>query len=219
MPRGRKKKDAPVITEPVGEFSESSYVPTALPKWAYPALIVLTIVALSGIYLWNNKGLVLSAIVNNRPVWRWEVISQIENKYSPLVLDSIISDKLILQASAQKGLVVSPTEVKDRIAEIEKRFAPQGPLKDLLAQRGMTEEDLREKILIQIYLEKLTADRVKVSDKDVEDYVSKNKSFLVATTAAEQAIEARETLLNQQREVAFNELLDQLKKDAKIVKF
>lgn len=217
MPQGRVKKVETI--QEVEPVEEAKSLPTSLPKWAYPALVGFLALVVVGLYLWNNKGLILAATVNNKPIWKWEVLMRLNDKYGATAIDEMANEKLITDTAAGKNLFVSGAEVEDKIKEIEKSLEGKIALKDALTQQGLSDAEFRKQVGLQILVEKLTADKAFVSDKEIEDYLAKNKALMIATEAAKQREEAKNALIAQARSSAFQGLFSQLKKDAKIVKF
>lgn len=121
--------------------------------------------------LFAGKSLVVAATVNGSPISRLSVIKELEAQSGKAALESMIQKKLIDAELAKQDVTVSQDEVDAEIKTIEKQVSLQGgTLKAALETQGMTEERLREQILIQKKLEKVLADKVTVSDADLEAY-------------------------------------------------
>ncbi len=123
------------------------------------------------VLLFAGKSLVVAATVNGSPISRLSVVKELEAQSGKAALESMIQKKLIDAELAKQNVVVSQAEVDAEIKTIEQQVTSQGgTLKAALEAQGMTEERLREQILIQKKLEKVLADKVIVTDADLEAY-------------------------------------------------
>lgn len=131
---------------------------------------------LLAVLLFIGKSLVIAATVNGNPISRWSVIKELEKQSGKAALEGIIQKKLLDHQLQKEGVTVSQAEVDAEIKIIEQELSGQGggTLKAALAAQGVTEESLREQIAIQKKLEKVLADKVTVSDADLEAYKKQN---------------------------------------------
>ncbi len=141
---------------------------------AIGAAAVLIIVA-----LFFAKGFFVAATVNGSPVSRWSIIKQLEKEGGKQALESIIDKKLIETELAKQKITVTQEEIDGDIKKIEAQVTAQGgTLEMALSQQGLTEEKLREQITIQKKLEKLLADKVAVSEAEIDAYIKDSKATL-----------------------------------------
>lgn len=204
----RKKK----IIEEVPEEVSSKKINS---KYFILGVVVLVLAVL----LWKNKGWVVAATVNNQPVWRWDLEKRLVGQFGNQTVDELVSESLIKQATAKNNVTVSKTEVDNKVAEIEKTLAGKITIKDALAQQGMTIDDFRRQVELQLMLEKLTASSVVVSDKEIQDYIDKNKSTMTATNDADLKIETRKILSAGKQSAALRDYFTNLRSQAKILKY
>jgi parvulin-like peptidyl-prolyl isomerase len=168
---------------------------------------------------WRNKGLFVAATVNGQPLWRINLEQQLNSRYGEQTLDEMVGEMLIRQAAAQKKITVSKAEVDNKIAEIEKTLNGQISLQDALAQQGDTLAGFRQRVELQLVLEKLTAGQVTVSDEEVNSYIENNKAILTATDEAGMREEARQALQSQKQNTVLRQFYTDLKNKAKVSKF
>lgn len=141
-----------------------------------PAIIIVVIIFLG---VFKNQFIV--ATVNGQPITRIQLINQLEKKDGKTILQSLITEQLILQEAKKQNVSVSDADVKAEIATIEKTISAQGQNIDtLLAQQGMSRADLNDQVKIQLLLKKMVGSDIKVTDKDVDDYVEQNKEAMPA---------------------------------------
>ncbi len=130
---------------------------------------------LLAVLLFIGKSFLVAATVNGSPISRWSVVKDLEKQSGKAALESIIQKKLLDAQLAKEGVTVSQAEVDAEIKMIEQQVSAEGgTLKAALQAQGVTEESLREQIAIQKKLEKVLADKVTVSDADLEAYKKQN---------------------------------------------
>ena len=126
--------------------------------------------------LYYFKGAFVVALVNGTPISRLSVIQELEKQSGKAALESLITKQLIENEARKKNITVSNDEVSAEIKKIEDQLAKQGgSLQAILSQQGMTEDRLREQIGLQKKIEKIIADKLAVSDADVDAYIQNNK--------------------------------------------
>lgn len=145
------------------------------PKPLYIAIgvaVILIIVALFFV-----KGLFVAATVNGSPISRWSVIKELEKQGGKQALEAIIDKKLIETELNKQKVAATKEEVDAEIDKIKAQVTAQGgTLEMALAQQSMTEEKLREQITIQKKLEKLLADKVAVTEAEIDTYIKDSKT-------------------------------------------
>lgn len=124
------------------------------------------------------KDIFVVAMVNGKPVYRWTVIQRLEEQGGRQILDSIITEKLVKQAIDSSGIKVEQAEIDAAIKEIEDRILAQGmSLDQALADQGMTKDQLIEDIVLQKSAEKIVADKIEITEEEVDAYMEENKEF------------------------------------------
>ncbi len=158
------------------EESEQKYVSLKFrkPKLLVIALVVAGLLVVAALVF--ARGIFVAATVNGNPIGRFAVIQELEKQGGKQVLEEMISKKLIESEINRLNIVLAPDAVDEEIKKIETQVASQGGiLKDLLAERGMTEEKLREQITAQKKLEILLGDKVAVSEAEIDEYLKVSK--------------------------------------------
>jgi parvulin-like peptidyl-prolyl isomerase len=176
---------------------------------------VLILIGLA-ILVWRHKGIIMAGTINNQPIWRWDLEKRMVARSGNQVFEEMVNESLLKSAAAKKGITVTDTELNQKVKDIEKSLNGQISLADALSQQGMSMDEFRRQVSLQIMVEKLTADSVKVSEDDVTKYIDQNKSLLTATDEAGMRTEARQNLIREKQSTAFQKIFDDLKKAAKI---
>lgn len=95
------------------------------------------------------------ALVNNDPITRFELNQLMYKRVGQEALENLVVDKLIVQELSSKKVTVSDDEVSKKVEEIKAQIGSQESFDQALAIQGMTEEQLKGQIKIQLALEKL----------------------------------------------------------------
>lgn len=184
------------------------------------ALIGAIVVVILLVFAYLNRGLFVAAIVNGQPVYRLQVIQQLESKGGKQTLNTITTKMLIMQEARKKNILISQKEIHDQIKEIEKKLSASGQsLDSALESQGQTKQDLREQIEIQKIAEKLFAKESVVSEAELNKYFEENKAMLQGETDEEKKKNAKQQLQQQKLATKFQDWLAKLQKNAKIVQF
>lgn len=179
-------------------------------------IVILVIIALA----WKFKGNFIAAMVNGQPVSRWQLNDRLMKKFGNQMLDSVINEKLILAAAKQKGIIIASENIDNRIKQIEGRLNGKMTLDDAIKAQGLTREDLRKELEIQLFIEKLFEKDATVSSNEIDDYVKKNNQiFKSATDTAAVNQEVKSMLLQQKTSDLFEKWFNDVRKNSKITKF
>ena len=165
------------------------------PKVFIPLIIVIVFSL-----LYYFRGLFIVALVNGAPISRIAVVGELEKRNGKQALEALIIQTLVIQESQKRNIDVSPTEINNLIKKIEDSLKKQGQnLNQALEIQGMTRADLESQLRIQKLVEKMVAKDVKVTDKEVSEYVEKNKQAIAQDIKTDEATKAARQQLEQQK--------------------
>ncbi len=167
------------------------------------------------------KGVFVAASVNGEPISRIVVIKSLEKQSGQMVLDNLITKKLILQEADNRKIVIVQKDIDNEIKTISESLKKQGTtLEKAMESQGMTQDELNDEIRIQIALKKMTEGDVKVTDKEIEDFVTANSSSFPEGTTDDQMRNLARTQLQQQKSGERTQnLISELQKRAKIIHY
>ncbi len=179
-------------------------------------IVVLLVLVLVVGYL--TKGWFVAATVNGSPISRLSVIQELEQQSGKQILDTLVTKKLIAGEIKKKNITVKTADIDAEIKKIELQVAGQGgTLDEALAQQGMTMDSLREQITIQKELEILLADKIAVSDDEVNEYLKANPTTPQQGMSSDDLkSQVREQLKSQKFATEAKAWLDGVKAAAKI---
>lgn len=165
-----------------------------------------------------NKGFLVAALVNGEPITRASVIQTIEKQSGKATLESLITKRLILQEAKKRNVAVGQKDIDAEMKKIEANLKAQGTtLDNALSLQGMTKAQLVSEIEVQIALQKLVSSDVKVSDKEVEEFLTTNKDqFPEGTTEEAMKKEATDQIKSQKLQENTQTFIKSLQDKAKI---
>jgi len=167
------------------------------------SLVVLILLLFSVFYYY--KGLFISATVNGKPITRIQVIRDLEQRSGAQALDSLITKSLINQEAAKKGVNVTDQNIEEEIAKIRESLKAQGQdLDQVIATQGLTEQDVKDQLDLQLKIEGLLSDKLNVTETEIDDFISTNESFF--TEEQKSAPNFRDTIKDQVKSQKISQL-------------
>ena len=181
-------------------------------------VLVVSIFVIIAIFFAASRGYIVSALVNGKPIFGWELNRALVSRYGTQTLESIISERLIADAAAKGGIVIPQADVDAKVQELVASLGPNVNLDDVLKYQGMTKKEFEDQVRLQMTVEKILGKDIVISDTDVDTFIADNKDALTATDEAGLRIEAKQTLLSQKINEKIQTWFADLKAQAKIVR-
>ena len=182
-------------------------------KILWPIIILLIALA-----LWFLKDQVIVAMVNGKPITRFQVIKELEKQGASQVLDSLVTMELVKQVIDKSAIEIDEEAIKQQMTEIEENLSAQGQnLDDILVAQNLTRADVEKDIKLNLQLDKILADKIQVSEEEVLEYFETNKEFLGEDANFEEMkadIEAQ--VIQEKRATAQQEWLETIRGEANI---
>lgn len=198
---------------------ESQFEPLPQPPRRPRKLFLLLAAAALLLLLWRFKSAFIVALVNNRPITRWQLNQALVSRYGQQTLDNLITQTLVESEVSKLGIGVSQQELDAKTQEIESTL-PQGmTLTQALELQGTTLADFSNQLRLQLAVNKHLENQVQIPDADIDKYLTENKSLLTATNPAQMRKEAEDSLRADKVRQLFDQWLTDLQAQAKIVKF
>jgi len=182
--------------------------------------IAIGIVALAAIvmalYLVKNN-FIIAATVDGRMISKYSLIKELEKQNGKAVLDTMISENIIENEASKKGIIITDSEIEQEVKVVESDILAQGGTLDMaLLQQGMTVDDLKDRIRTQKMVEKLLADKIEVSEAEVNAYIATNKISLPKGKEMETKTQVADQLRDQKLNEEAQKWIAGLKSNAKI---
>lgn len=181
--------------------------------------IVATLSVIIVVLFAINRGYLFAAIINNKPLFRWNLSNTLMSRYGSQTLENMITQELIADQARQAHVQVTQQELDAKEQELLKSFGGNVSIDDVLNYQGMTRADFDEQMRLQILLTKLIGKDITISNDEVTAYIASNQATMVATTADELQKEAKEILLNQKIGEKLQTWYADIKSKAKIYRF
>ena len=102
------------------------------------------------------------AIVNGKRITRREFVSRLEQVTGEQVLSDLINEQLIGQAAKKAKVSVTPAEVDEEVEKLREQIGPS--FDSVLAQYGMTIEDLRKNMELNLLVYKVSTKDINVTE-------------------------------------------------------
>lgn len=178
-------------------------------------------IVILGALLFLGRSLVIAATVNGQPVSRFAIISELEKQGGQQALEKEITRMLVFQEASKKNIVASKEDLDKEIAKITKQVKDQGQdLNELLKAQGISQNDFQNDVKMQIVVTKLLGDKTKVSDKELNDFLSKNADLISKEKDQKKAREdVRQQLSQQKLSTEYQKWIAEIRKNANVLQF
>jgi len=134
--------------------------------------LALIVVLIAGA-LYYFRGYFVAATVNGEPISRYSVIRQLESQGGQEVLQGKITEALIRQEGNSRGVEVTETEIDAEIATLKSEFEAQGQdFQQILDLQGMSMDELKKQIHIQLMVEKMFSGDIDVTQEEIDQYIA-----------------------------------------------
>jgi foldase protein PrsA len=158
------------------------------------------------------------ATVNGEKITQAELNQRLMQQAGKEVLDQLITERLILQEAKKRKINVSEKEIDKKIEEFKKQFPDEKTFRNQLKENNMTLDFLKEQVKLQLILEKILKDEIKISENEIRNFYEQNKDFMYKDKKFEEVKEQiKEELEYQALSMKSQDLIENLKKKAKIV--
>ncbi len=203
----KAKSAQPVVTEPVVK-----------PKALNRKLLVASLIVL-GLALLGYRFLpwLVPVTVGKKPITRLDVYRQMDKAYGQQTLNDLVNQAILKQAIKKANVKVDDAKVQAQIDKLNKQFEKLGGLDKVLAQRGLTINDLKDQIKTQLAIEEILKDKINPSEEEIKKEYEKNKDTLYKGKKFEEVKDSIAQSLKQAKlSKAFVDWFKQVKKDIKV---
>jgi len=146
-------------------------------KFSKRLLIVVLVLILILALVYFSRRYLIAVTVNDKFISRLAVLNKLEKQGGKKILETMITQVLIQQEAEKRKIIVSQKDTDTEMKKIEANVSSQGSTLDQALQtQGMTKNDLIEEIKVQLMLQKMAGNDIKISDKEIDDFISANKN-------------------------------------------
>ncbi len=166
--------------------------------------LAATLIVLGGLlYLAGRYAVV--AWVDNRPITRFELYSELEKTSGKELTEQLILQNLIRSEGKQKGIVLSAAEIDAEYKKHEEQQGGPEQFEQILQMRSQTRDSYRSLIELQLIVNRIFGEGVTVTEQQIDQFIEQNKDNIPAAsegaTPADKAQlrnDVREQLLQEQ---------------------
>lgn len=211
------KADSKSVVRTHEKSTESKTEKSKIVNITKRRLIVILVILIAAAFLYYFKGYFIVAMINGQPITRVSYVKELEKQSGKQVLNALVTKTLIYQEANKRRITISQSEIDQDIKRIQNNLSKQGQnLDQALALQGLSKQDLVEQIKLQKFVEKILGDKVKVTDKEIDDYISKNKDSFKEDITSETKSAVKQQLQQQKFSKEFQSWLDNAQRNAKI---
>ncbi len=215
-------KKLPLTHEMIDTKTENLMpIESAKPKHRFPVTkvaLAVVIIGLVAIFV-SNKGLLVAAIVNGRPIFRWQLNSVMASRYGAQTLDNMISQALINEEAGKAGVTVSQSDIAKKESALLASLGGNVSIDDILQYQGMTKSDFEDQLRLQLTVEKLLGKDITITAAEIDNYIATSGAMLTATDEAGMREEAKQAIFSQQINDKLQTWFSGIKTKASILRF
>ncbi|MFZ5814861.1 MAG: peptidylprolyl isomerase [Bacillota bacterium] len=172
------------------------------------AVVVSLVVAGTGGYMLGNRmgqpEAKVVATVNGDKITQTELYEEMVKGEGKQVLDRMITARLVAQEAKKAGVTVTDADVTKEINKIKESLGGDEAYKQALAANGISEDHLRESVVIQLQATRILGKDIKTDDASLKKYFEENLAQF-----DKRELKARHILVNSEEEAkAIKQQLD-----------
>ena len=214
--------DTDVITEENDSYTETSMsgLTPMQNKGSRFGIIVLFVLILLALGAYKYRYVLTPATVNGQPIYVWDYFWKLHTQYGQYELNSMTTEIMIKQAVAKANVSVSGDEINKEVQSIEQEASSSGGLQTVLQAQHMSMDEFKNRLTLQLAVKKILADKIKVTDQEVDDTYKKNKDFYKGMSEAQAREEVKKQLEDQKFQTEVAKWLSDVRNSAKVsIKF
>ena len=127
-----------------------------------------------GAYAYTSSQTVGS--VNGDRISKSELYDTMANVYGSSAVDSLITMKVIEKEADKRNVEVKESEINEEVKAYEESYGGEEALTSALEASGLTLDDLKEDIEVNIKIEKLMQEDIEITEDEVKAYYEENKA-------------------------------------------
>ncbi len=181
------------------------------------AAVILVLGVLS-VVVYNFKHFFVVGSVDGRLITRMELNKVLLDAYGKVGFDELITEKIVEKEIAEKGITVSRAQLNERKKKISAQIeeGQRMTLEQYLKMQGIPEAKFDTNITQQLSVEMLFADKVDVSEEEIDTFLETYGEQLAEGTDEEKRAQVVDILISQQMGTLFQQWLEDAKSRAEI---
>jgi len=183
-------------------------------RWVLGALVILLVILTAA-----NKGWVVAAIVDGRPIFSWQLNSMLRTRYGQQTLEGMIGETLIAKEAKHVGVAITDEDIKAKQTEILSSLGTEVSLTDFLKFQGLSQADFNQQLKIQLTVERLLTRDLAITEHNIDNYIATNRAILTATEPAGLREEAKKAIISNTVSEKLQPWFLELRQKANVMKF
>lgn len=182
--------------------------------WVAGGLVLLLVVL--GLM---NKGLLVAAMVDGKPIFSWDLNRTLQSRYGQQTLEGMIGEVLIAKEAQKSGIAITEQDIASKQKEILSSLGTEVSLDDFLKFQGMSKSDFEQQLRMQLTVEKLLSKDLTITETDINNYIATNRATLTATDPAQLKEEAKKAIISNTVSEKLQSWFVGVRQKANVVKF
>ncbi len=195
---------------------------SVLPRFNTKFIVNLLLVLLVGATIFflakRYRGFFISGMVNKSPISRFELNQVLTKRYGRTVLEELINERLLKQATTENQVSVSDDEINDELKKLEESLGGKDNLLSAMEQYGLSDQDLRRQISLRLLQQKLAekVSIVQISDEEIKSYFETNKTLFTGKKFEDVKADITKDLKTQKLQQEFGKWFEEYKAKAQV---
>lgn len=135
-----------------------------------------------------------AATVNGENISKDDLNEALMSQYGTSVLDTLISDQIVLQEMDKEKVTVTEEEVAEEMDAYMEQYGGEEAFKEVLDENGVSYDSIEHNIEIYLGSKKLITPGIEITDDEMETYFEENKE----SYAQAEEIEANHILVEDE---------------------
>lgn len=185
-------------------------------KWFILAAVVL----IAAVAFFRYRYLLTPVVVNGQPIYVWQYFGKLHEQFGQEQLNAMATESMIEQAVRSANVTVPTVDVDKEIAKIELEASSSGGINAILEAQQLSLTELKRRIELQLAVKKILADKITVTDQEVNETFTTNKDFYKSMPEAQAKQMVRQQLEDQKFQQEVSNWINEIRSKANIqIKF
>ncbi len=115
------------------------------------------------------------ASVNGKDISKEQLYDEMVKQAGPQMLDSLITKELVNQEAEKANITITDQDLTQEVNEIKKQFPSEEQFNMMLAQSGMTMDQLKAELKTNAQIRKILGPQIKITEDEMKKYFDEHK--------------------------------------------
>lgn len=144
-------------------------------------ILAVLIVAAIAVFIFLSTRSEVVAKVGSESLTKDDLYTFFVEQNGESALDTLITKNLINQEVKKENITVSSEEIDAELQELIDSYGGEETFEQQLTASGLTQEDIKEDIEVNIQIEKLLEPQIEITDEEMQTYFDENKDSFAQT--------------------------------------